>query len=166
MFKPYVAQFASWLSLPADCTAHLMSGMAGMEMPARLQDATWEEVLLELVPSWIEKGTRLPEFQFAKPQAITREEIEKVPGWNEKGTKLLPKKLGYVVGVLALCVQPISLARLMESFDYKNRKTFRENYINPLKGLKFIEATIPDKPSAPDNKYVTTERGKAFLMGR
>lgn len=166
VFKPYVAQFASWLSLPAAFTAHLMSGMAGMEMPARLQDATWEEVLLDLVPSWIEKGTRLPEFQFAKPQVITKEEIEKVPGWNEQGTKLLPKKLSYVVGVLALCVQPMSLARLMESFDYKNRKTFRENYINPLKQLKFIEATIPDKPSAPDNKYVITEQGKAFLMGR
>lgn len=166
VFKPYVAQFASWLSLPVDCSEYLMGGMAEMEMPARLQDATWEEVLLDLVPSWIEKGTRLPEFQFAKPQVITKEEIEKVPGWNEKGTKLLPKKISYVVGVLALCVQPMSLARLMESFDYKNRKTFRENYINPLKQLKFIEATIPDKPSAPDNKYVITELGKAFLMGR
>lgn len=165
VFRPYVAQFASWLSLPVDCSEYLMGGMAEMEMPARLQDATWEEVLLDLVPSWIEKGTRLPEFQFAKPQVITKEEIEKVPGWNEQGTKLLPKKLSYVVGVLALCVQPMSLARLMESFDYKNRKTFRENYINPLKQLKFIEATIPDKPSAPDNKYVITEQGKAFLMG-
>ena len=67
-------------------------------MPARLQDATWEEVLLDLVPIWIEKGTQLQEFQFAKPQVITKEEIEKVPGWNEQGTQLLPKKLSYVVG--------------------------------------------------------------------
>lgn len=37
-----------------------MGGMAEMGKPARLQDATWEEVLLNLVPSWIEKGTRLP----------------------------------------------------------------------------------------------------------
>ena len=27
-----------------------------MEMPARLQDATWETVLLDLVPGWVEKG--------------------------------------------------------------------------------------------------------------
>ena len=41
VFKPYVAQFALWLSLPVDCTDHLMAGMANMEMPNRLYDASW-----------------------------------------------------------------------------------------------------------------------------
>ena len=104
--------------------------------------------------------------QFAKSQQITREEIEKVPGWNEKGTKLLHKKLWYVVSVLALCGQPTSLAQLMAFFDYKNRKTFRENYMNPLRSLGFIEPTNPDKQSAPDGKFVITELGRAFLMGQ
>lgn len=136
-----------------------------MEMPDRLYDATFEDVLLDLVPGWVEKGTRLPELLFAKPQQLTKGEIEKVPGWNEKGTKLLHKKLWYVVGVLALCGQPTSLAQLMAFFDYKNRKTFRENYMNPLRRLGFIDSTIPEKLTAPDNKFVITEAGKAFLMG-
>ncbi len=166
VFRPYVAQFASWLSLPVDCSEYLMGGMAEMEMPARLQDATWEEVLLDLVPGWVEKGTQLPEFLFAKHQRLTRGQIEKVPSWNEKGTQLLPKKIWYIVALLALCTTPVAFGQLMDFFQYKNRNTFRENYLNPLKQLGFIMSTKPDTPNAPDNKYVITEQGKAFLMGR
>ena len=50
-------------------------------------------------------------------------------------------------------------------FQYKNRTTFRDNYLNPLKQLGFLALTKPDSPNAPDNKYVTTELGRAFLMG-
>ena len=153
------------MSLPVDASEHLVKGLANIEMPERLHDASWEEVLLDLVPSWVEKGTKLSEFLFAKPQQLTKDGIEKIPSWTEKGTQLLPKKIWYVVGVLALCGQPTSLAQLMAFFDYKNRKTFRENYMKPLRSLGFIDSTIPEKQSSPDNKYVTTEAGKAFLMG-
>ena len=44
-----------------------------LQIPERLYDATFEDVLMDLVPSWMEKGSRL-----------------------------LYKKLWYVVGVLAL----------------------------------------------------------------
>lgn len=164
-FGMYALKLSKWLSLPVDASEHLEKALATMEVPERLHDATFEDVLMDLVPSWVEKGTKLPELLFAKPQQLTKEEIEKVPGWNEKGTKLLHKKLWYVVGVLSLCGQPTSLAQLMAFFDYKNRKTFRENYMNPLRSLGFIEPTIPDKQSAPDTKYVITELGRAFLMG-
>ena len=60
-----------------------MSGMAKMEMPVRLQDATWKAVLLDLVPSWVEKGTQLPELLFSKPQQLAAEEIKMVPSWDE-----------------------------------------------------------------------------------
>ena len=53
----------------------------------------------------------------------------------------------------------------MDFFQYKNRTTFRDNYLNPLKQQGFLALTKPDAPNAPDNKYVTTELGKAFLMG-
>jgi len=163
---PYVEQFAAWLGLPVDCTEHLRAAMGEMELPAGLQDATFENVLLGLVPSWVEKGTQLPELLFAKSQRLTKEEVEKVPSWNEKGTQWLPKKIWYVVAILALCGKPISFGQLMECFQYKNRNTFRGNYINPLKRLGFIDVTRPDAPNSPDNKYVITEEGKAFLMGR
>jgi predicted transcriptional regulator len=68
------------------------------------------------------------------------------------------------VALLALCTTPTSFGQLMDFFQYKNRNTFRDNYLNPLKRLGFIVATKPDTPNAPDNKYVITEKGKAFLM--
>lgn len=107
----------------------------------------------------------MPEFLFAKSQQLTKEDVKKVPSWNEKGTQLLPKKLWYVVGVLALCGQPTSFGQLMEFFQYKNRTTFRENYLNPLKKLGFLSQTKPETPNASDNKYVITEMGRAFLLG-
>ena len=165
VFKTYVEKFAAWLALPIDASAHLMAGMGEKALPERLFDASWEDVLLDLVPGWVEKGTKLPELLFAKPLRVTKEEIEMVPGWNEKSTKLLPKKIWYVVGVLTLCGQPTSLGQLMAYFDYKNRKKFRENYMMPLRQLGFLSQTRPETPNAPDNKYVTTESGWAFLMG-
>ena len=125
------------LSLPEDSSEHLTKSLAEIEMPERLYNASWEEVLLDLVPSWVEKGT-----------------------------ELLPKKIWYVVAILALCGSPDSFSRLMQFFQYKNQHTFRENYLMPLRQLGFIVATKPDTPNAPDNKYVITELGKAFLMER
>jgi ATP-dependent DNA helicase RecG len=166
VFEPYVEAFASWLELPVSPITHLMDGLAKMETPMSLHDVSFEEVLLELVPSWVGKGTQLPELLFAKPQQLTKVEIKKVPSWNEKSTQLLPKKIWYVVAVLALCGQPTSFGMLMEFFQYKNRNTFRENYLNPLKRLGYLAATKPEVPNSPDNKYFLTDLGRAFLMGR
>ena len=91
--------------------------------------------------------------------------MDLVPSWAEKGTESLPKKIWYVVAILALCGSPVSFSRLMQFFQYKNQHTFRENYLMPLRQLGFIVATKPDTQTAPDNKYVITELGKAFLMG-
>ena len=164
-FGVYALKLSKWLSLPVDASEHLTKSLAEIEMPERLYDATFEDVLMDLVPSWVEKGTQLPEFLFAKPQRLTAEDMKKVPSWVEKGTQLLPKKIWYVVGVLALCGQPTSFGQLLEFFQYKNRTTFRDNYLNPLKQLGFLAPTKPDSPNASDNKYVITELGKAFLMG-
>ena len=40
--------------------------------------------MLDLVPSWVEKGTQLKEMQFSKTQQLTKEEIEKVPSWEKR----------------------------------------------------------------------------------
>lgn len=164
-FGVYALKLSKWLSLPEDSSEHLTKSLAEIEMPERLYDASWEEVLLDLVPSWVEKGTELPDLLFAKSQQLTEEKIKKVPSWAEKGTELLPKKIWYVVAILALCGSPVSFSQLMQFFQYKNQHTFRENYLMPLRQLGFIVATKPDTPTAPDNKYVITELGKAFLMG-
>ena len=143
-----------------------MESMAEMEIPERLHDATFESMLLDLIPSWVEKGTELPELLFTKHQRLAKEKIEKVPSWAKKSTELLPKKIWYVVAILALCGSPVSFSKLMQFFQYKNRHTFRENYLIPLRQLGFLAQTRSDAPNASDNKYVTTELGRAFLMGK
>ena len=165
-FGVYALKLSKWLALPVDSSEHLTKSLAEMEMPERLYGASWEEVLLDLVPSWVEKGTELPGLLFAKSQRVTKEEIEKVPSWAEKGTELLPKKIWYVVAILALCSSPVSFSQLIQFFQYKNLHTFRENYLMPLRRLGFLSLTKPDTPNASDNKYVITELGIEFLMGQ
>jgi predicted transcriptional regulator len=53
----------------------------------------------------------------------------------------------------------------MVAFDYKNTKTFRDNYLKPLREAGLVVFTIPEKPTDSDNKYVLTQQGKAFLGG-
>jgi len=53
----------------------------------------------------------------------------------------------------------------MAAIDYKNQKTFRNNYLSPLRQAGVIEFTNPEKPTDPENKYRITEAGKLFLGG-
>ena len=59
----------------------------------------------------------------------------------------------------------ISIDELMAIFEYRDKGKFRDNYIKPLESEGFITKTNPDKPTAPNQKYVITEEGKRFLTG-
>lgn len=163
-FKPYTERFALWLDLPVDPTEHLKVGLDNIGIPSHLFDATWEELLLNLVPSWVEKGTELKEFLYSGTQHLIADDIKRVPSWNKKGTELLPKKIWYIITILALCATPTSFGQLLRFFQYKNQHSFKETYLFPLRKLDFIRLTKPNTPNAPDNKYVITEAGKAFLL--
>jgi DNA-binding PadR family transcriptional regulator len=85
------------------------------------------------------------------------------PGLNEKPTKLLNKKMRYLVSILLVLGSPLSIEELMDLFEYKDKGKFRDNYIKPLESEGFISKTNPDKPTASNQKYVITEKGKRFL---
>lgn len=159
-------EWIQWLELNEDLSEHLAIGLENIALPSALMKASWEEVLLHLVPSWTLKGTQLDPLDWPKNQAYKKDDIEKVPSWIQKGTQLLRKKVWYLIGILSLCSEPIKQKMLLEAFGYKNEKTFRDNYIIPLREVGFIAMTIPDKPTDPDNKYVITEQGKSFLSGQ
>jgi predicted transcriptional regulator len=59
----------------------------------------------------------------------------------------------------------MAIRDLMRLIDYKNEKSFRDNYIKPLRETGLIVLTNPDKPTSPENKYTITDSGKAFLGG-
>ena len=69
------------------------------------------------------------------------------------------------MGVLALASTPVKLDELLDWFVYKSRKAFRDSYLEPLQQEGLIAKTNPDKPSDPEQRYLITEKGKAFLGG-
>jgi len=84
----------------------------------------------------------------------------------EKVTKLSNKKLHYLVSMLLMLGEPLSIDELMAFWDYKHKGKFRENYIKPLETVGFIRKTNPEKPTASNQKYLITEQGKRFLTGK
>ena len=127
---------------------------------------SWQEVLLHLVPSWHQKGTTLTALDWPKKQILTKTTIQKVPGWDEKSTNLVHKKIRYLLSIIILTAHSIKLEQMMTWIGYHNRKTFRNNYLNPLQIIGFVRMTNPELPSDPEQRYMLTERGKMFLSGR
>jgi len=162
----FANEFIIWLELHTDALDHVRSGLEDIALDPGSGSSSWPDVLLQLVPGWHAKGTRLTELNWPKNQALTVEEIKNVPGWDELGTKLLHKKIRYLIGILTLVSDPIGMTDMMEWISYSNRKTFRDNYLIPLQEVGFVRMTNPDNPSDPEQKYVVTEKGKLFLAGR
>lgn len=158
-------EFVKWLQLPDFINDHLMLGLSRISLPTTLSDAEWDELLLYLVPSWHQNGIQLKILDWPEFQVHKKEEIKKVPGWNQKSTQLLRKKARYLIAILCLCTEPVKMSVLLNSFNYKNEKTFRENYIKPLRESGLIAMTIPERPTDSNNRYVLTETGKLFLSG-
>ena len=71
-------------------------------------------------------------------QSLSIEGEKKVPTWHEICTNFLHKKVVYLLSILVLCSEPISLNALMHFMDYANRKTFRDNYLTPLRQAGLI----------------------------
>jgi ATP-dependent DNA helicase RecG len=161
----FATAFQRWLELPEETWSHLQTGLANIALPAHLSQVTFEELLLHLVPSWHEKGTQLALLGWDENQVISRGEIEKVPSGLEKGTQLLRRKNWYLISILSVVTEPARMSELLDWMNYKNAKKFRDNYIKPLRETGMIALTNPDKPTSPDNRYVITEIGKAFLSG-
>jgi len=162
----FAGLFRNWLTLPIETAGHLKTGFTNIYFDTVLIGSQWESLLLHLVPSWHQKGIKLPELDWPKKQLLTAEKIKKVPSWHQKGTNLLHKKIAYLITILALSTRPTKLEQIMNWMNYKNRKTFRDNYLEPLQQVQFIKKTNPDNPKDPEQKYEITEKGKLFLAGR
>jgi len=163
--KQFEEKWIAWLELSADFSVHLKTGLRNITLPSSLKEENWNTVLLHLVPSWHKKGTQLESLNWDQKQLFKADELKKVPSWHQKSTQLLKKKNRYFIGILSLCSEPISSNDLLKAFGYKNEKTFRDNYLKPLREAGLIQLTNPQKPTDPHNKYILTENGKAFLGG-
>jgi ATP-dependent DNA helicase RecG len=141
-----------------------------------------EKVTL-LAPSPAEKSTRLPIGSYAetKKSPSPTEKVTKLPNDYyinnksndkleslsrvEKVTKLPDKKLQYLIAILLLSGDSVTIDEYVDVFSFKDRSFFRRNYLKPLEAVDFLRKTNPDKPTASNQKYVITEAGKRFLSG-
>ncbi|MBA7553076.1 hypothetical protein ES705_45661 [subsurface metagenome] len=168
----FTSQLLDWLELPESIMDHLKNGLVNVALPSGLADRNWEEVLFHLVPSWHKNGTQLLNNTWPDNQPFIKKKMLTVPSSNSNGTHLskkcillFQKKSWYLLSVLFLTSEPIKLSDLMNTFDYKNEKSFRDKYIKPLRQVDFIRFTNPETQTDPENKYMLTEKGKSYLGG-
>lgn len=162
----YHSKLVKWFDFSPEISEYLDANLQKLALPTNLSEADWETVILHLVPSWTQNGAKLDALDWSKRQVFTEEDIKKVPSWTENGAKVLHKKTNYLIRILLLAIEPISLEDLMKRIGYSKRQTFRENYLLPLQEVDFIRMTKPDSPNSPEQKYVMTEKGKQFLTSR
>ena len=65
--------------------------------------------------------------------------------------------------IMTLCEVPRTQAELMREIGLSHRTFFRRKRLDPLLRAGLIRMTLPDEPNHPDQAYVVTEAGLAFL---
>jgi hypothetical protein len=181
----FTQEWYRWLELDEKWLPKLTESLKNIEIDGQVQKMSWEEQIEYLVPGWIEKVTKLaPSWvkkvtKSEKQNSTDNQEIANTnsPSPSEKVTKLIPdsiekvtklpdKKLQYLIVILLMSGQPIATDDFIEIFLFRDRRFFVRNYIKPLESVGFITKTNPDKPTASNQRYVITEKGKRFLTGQ
>jgi len=185
----FAKEWHCWLNLHEKWMPKLTESLKNIEIDGQLQKMEWEELLEYIVPSWIEnanklapssfkKGTKLPKPHFSDNQPIDffetlrqtekgyKSETENRQCSSKKPNELVNKKIQYIIVILSMLGNPLSIDELIEIFGYRDKSKFRQNYIKLLESLSFISKTNPDKPTASNQKYLITETGKRFLTNR
>ena len=68
--------------------------------------------------------------------------------------------------IIRLCNLPRTRADLMEHTGLNHRAFFRRKHLDPLVRAGLVRMTRPDEPHHPDQAYVVTEVGLAYLKER
>jgi len=56
-----------------------------------------------------------------------------------------------------------SRQELQNDLGLKDRRNFRENYLDPALENELIQLKYPDSPNHPKQKYMLTEKGSEML---
>jgi hypothetical protein len=166
----FTRQWFDWLELDKKWLPRLTESLKNFEIDGRLQAMRFEEQITSLIPSWNEiitksnkKVTKFKEENSADNHINNKSNSLSLV---EKITKLPSKKLQYFIIILLLSGNSTTIDEYVDIFSFKDRSFFRRNYIKPLESNGLIAKTNPDKPTASNQKYVITEKGKRFLTGQ
>ena len=59
-------EWAHWLELGEETVELIETNLRGLSLDPSLHSISWEELILHLVPSWNQKGTKLKELDWPK----------------------------------------------------------------------------------------------------
>ena len=65
--------------------------------------------------------------------------------------------------LLKFCMTPRSREEMQQYMGLSNRSHFMREYLTPLLDKEMIEMTLPDRPTSRNQRYITAEKGRAFL---
>ena len=77
-----------------------------------------------------------------------------------------PQATPQVVALLNAACEPMSRQELQDAIAVADRKHFVRAYLSPLHRAGWLEMTIPDKPSSPNQRYRTTNLGTEVTRRR
>ena len=73
-----------------------------------------------------------------------------------------PQETSQVEHLLAVLEGEMSLRQVMDALALSDRKSFRQRYLLPALELGFVEMTLPESPTARNQKYRLTANGRRF----
>ena len=91
------------------------------------------------------------------------EEFDKNEKLHIKNNTTPPKSPPQILSLLKKIDGENTRDEIMQKLNLKDRKNFRENYINQALKSGVVTLTIPEKPQSSKQKYKLTELGKKIL---
>jgi len=148
--------------IPKECSDELKN-LALSEEYAKLINP--DEFFFKKGSGWDKKGVKLKNVRFQITSKLSFDDFQKGSSWSEKGVKLFSKRSLNILKIMVRVLTPATIDELMEFMEFGSRDKLRELYLNPLRKDGLVELTVKDKPNAPNQKYIITEKGKLFLGG-
>lgn len=68
-----------------------------------------------------------------------------------------------IVSLLTICKAPISIKEIMSACNFTSRASFDRLLFIPAKEYGLIQSNYPQNPRHPQQKYMLTEKGIAWL---
>ena len=82
--------------------------------------------------------------------------------WEQVGTKT-GLSWDEVAKLFIALQEPKSMSELKEWYRWSNTTKFKAKYVRPLIEAQFVDMTLPNKPTSPNQKYYLTDLGKALF---
>jgi len=70
----------------------------------------------------------------------------------------------HVIKLLRAAAEAATRDELQQATELQNREHFRKTYLEPLLAAGWLERTIPDKRTSPNQRYLLTDKGRAWLF--